>query len=274
MSILAISHQMGSGGAEIAQLVAERMAYRVVGSMEFGELVVRYGLTADRATRLGEAKPPLLERLSAETRLYLAVIQSALYEFAEQDNVIILGRGGQWLLRGIPHALRVRIIAPFDARVKHVSLALAHGAQSANPDAVRDLVQRDDVDKRGRARYLFDSELDDPTLYDLLLNMERFENAAAVAVLERLLKFPELESGPTGSQMVADRGLAARVRVALAAADDTRRHKVDVEARAGIVSLAGTSGLKEAAKVAREVPGVRSVETQLIEIPPIPPVMM
>ena len=263
MSILAISYQMGSGGAHIAQLVGQRMAYRVVGSKEFGDLVVRYGLTADRATRLSEAKPSLLERLSAETRLYLAAIQAALYEFAEQDDVVILGRGGQWLLRDIPHALRVRVMAPFEARVERVSLALAHEAQAANPDAVRHLVSRDDVDKRGRARYLFESELDDPALYDLVLNMERLESLGAAMVLEQALRFAELETTPAGRHMVADHALASRVRLALAAAAETRHHQVDVHANAGIVSLTGTPLLDAAAKVARQVPGVRGVETKL-----------
>jgi len=274
MSILAISYQMGSGGGHIAQMVAERMAYGVVGSKEFGDAVVRYGLTADRATRLGEAKPPLLERLSAETRLYLAVIQVAFYDFAEQDDVVILGRGGQWLLRGIPHALRVRVIAPFEARVKRVSLALAHDGQAVNPDTVRNLISRDDVDKRGRARYLFDSELDNPTLHDLVLNMERFEHDDAAAILEQALRLAELETSLAGRAKVADRALASRVRAALAAADEARHYRVDVDATTGIVSLTASSGLEGAAKIARQVPGVRGVKTKLIEIPPIAPLII
>lgn len=146
------------------------------------------------------------------------------------------------------------MIAPFDSRVKHVSLALAHGAQSGNPDAIRNLVERDDVDKPGRARYLFDSELDDAMLYDLVLNMERLETTGAATMIERLLRLPEFQSSTASAQMVADRGLASSVRAALAATEDTRRHKVDVEASAGVVSLTGTTGLEEAAKAARQVP--------------------
>ena len=46
------------------------------------------------------------------------ILQTTLLEFAETDNVVLMGRGGQWLLRGIPHVLRVRLIAPFEHRVK------------------------------------------------------------------------------------------------------------------------------------------------------------
>ncbi len=88
------------------------------------------------------------------------------------------------------------------------------------------------------------------------------------------MRFPEFRSSTASTQMVADRGLASRVRAALAATEDTRRHKVDVEASAGVLSLTGTTGLEEAAKAARQVPGARSVETHLIEISPIPALML
>ena len=39
------------------------------------------------------------------------MLQTALYEFAEKDRVVLMGRSGQWLLRGIPHVLRVRVMA-------------------------------------------------------------------------------------------------------------------------------------------------------------------
>ena len=40
-------------------------------------------------------------------------MQTSLLDIAETDNAVLMGRSGQWLLRGIPHVLRVRVIAPF-----------------------------------------------------------------------------------------------------------------------------------------------------------------
>ena len=265
---------MGSGGGEIARTVAERLGYRHAGSEELAKVAARYGLVAERLAHFGEAKPSLLERLSAETRLYLVVIQAAVYELAEQDNVVLLGRGGQWLLGGVGHALRLRVIAPFPARVSQLCCKLAEQAQPVSPDRVREMVRRDDADKAGRARYLYDSELNDPALYDLVLNTETAVVDSFVQLVAQLVERPELAATPESRQLVADRALNSRVQATLLAAGETRCYRIEVEAKSGVVFLAGTADLEEAARVAQQVPGVSRVVTRPIEIRPIPPVIM
>jgi osmotically-inducible protein OsmY len=72
--------------------------------------------------------------------------------------------------------------------------------------------------------------------------------------------------------MVHDRALASRVRCFLAAHPDTRKVRINVvEADRGIILLEGTTNLEHARDVARTVPGVVDVKTQLLEVPPIPP---
>jgi len=72
-------------------------------------------------------------------------------------------------------------------------------------------------------------------------------------------------------RLVADRSPGSRVQVALATHPETRKYRITVEARAGVVTLEGTAALEEAVDVARTVDGVREVKTQQVEIPPIPP---
>jgi hypothetical protein len=54
----------------------------------------------EKLSSLDESKPSLFERFDAETRRYITVLQTAVFEFAEQDRVVLMGRAGQWLLRG------------------------------------------------------------------------------------------------------------------------------------------------------------------------------
>src|SRR5207245_2440880 len=138
------------------------------------EAALRYGLLEEKLSSLDESRPSLLERFDAETRRCITVLQTALYDFAEQDRVMLQGRAGPWLIRGIPHALRVRV-------------------------------------------------------------------------------------------------LASRVQVALATNPETRRYRITVEARGGVVTLEGSAALDEAVDVARGVAGVRDVKTQQVDVPPIPP---
>jgi osmotically-inducible protein OsmY len=57
--------------------------------------------------------------------------------------------------------------------------------------------------------------------------------------------------------------------VALATHPETRRYRIPVEAKTGVVTLEGTAAMDEA--VARGVVGVRDVKTQQVDIPPILP---
>ena len=272
MPIVTISHEIGAGGPEIGQQLAERMSYRYVDHELIADAAQRYGLLEEKLSHLDESKPSLFERFDAETRRYITVIQTALYDFAEHDNVVLMGRGGQWLLRGIPHVLRVRVMAPFDVRVKRLGKKLAGPmGEQTNPRTVTELVRRDDAEKAGRMRYLYEVGISDPALYDLVINTEKLSVAAAVGLIAGVVGQPELATTPTTAQLVADRSLASRVQVALATHPETRRYRITVEARSGVVTLEGTAAMDEAADVARGVEGVRDVKMRQMDMPPIPP---
>jgi cytidylate kinase len=272
MPIVTISHEIGAGGPEIGQQLADRMGYRYVDHELISDAAQRYGLLEEKLSHLDESKPSLFERFDAETRRYITVIQTALYDFAEHDNVVLMGRGGQWLLRGIPHVLRVRVMAPFDVRVKRLGKKLAGPmGEQTNPRTVTELVRRDDAEKAGRMRYLYEVGITDPALYDLVINTEKLSVAASVGLIAGVLGQAELATTPPAAQLVADRSLASRVQVALATHPETRRYRITVEARSGVVTLEGTAAMDEATDVARGVDGVRDVKMRQMDMPPIPP---
>jgi cytidylate kinase len=272
VAIITISHQLGAGGPEIGMALAQRLGYRYVDQELIQDAVRRYGLVEEKASHMDESKPSLFERFDAETRHYITILQTTLLEFAEADDVILMGRGGQWLLRGIPHVLRVRVIAPFEARVRNwMKRTAALTGEAPNQRAAADFIRRDDSEKAGRMRYLYEVDIGDPTLYDLVLNTEKLPGEVAVDTIERAVRHPALATTDAGRRIVADRALASRVQVALAMHPETRRYRITVEAQDGVVTLEGTTALERAVEVARDVPGVREVRTRQVEIPPIPP---
>ena len=272
MAIITISPQMGSGGPEIGMALAQRLGYRYVDQELIADAVRRYGLAEEKASHLDESKPTLFERFDVETRRYITVMQTTLLEFAEQDNHVLMGRGGQWLLRGIPQVLRLRVIAPFEMRVKQwIKRTAEMTGDTPNQRAAVEFVRRDDTERAGRMRYLYEVDLDDPSLYDLIVNTEKLRYEAAVDMVERAVRRPEMATTEDGRKLLCSRVLVSSVQVALASNPETRRYRITVEARDGIVVLEGTAALDRAVEVARTVPGVREVRTQQVEIPPIPP---
>lgn len=272
MAIVTIAHVTGSGGPEIGTAVAERLGYRYVDREMISQAALKYGVVEDKLTQLDETKPSLFERFDVETRQYITVLQSALLDVAEQDHVVINSRGGQILLRGIAHALRVRVIAPFDLRVKRVIAKMAgQMAESVDVRTTAEMVRRSDQEKFGRMRYLYDVDWGDPALYDLVINTEKLTVDAAVEVIAGLVRRPQLQASEESRQAVRDRALASRVRAALAAHPETRKYRINVEAARGVIRLEGTAALEKATEVARSVAGVEDVKGHLLEVPPIPP---
>ena len=270
MAILTISQEMGSGGAEIGMTVATRLGYTYVDNEELLGRAQRYGLAEDRLARLVEDRPSWVERFDAETRRCILALQTVLYEFAQADNVVLMGGGGQWLLRGVPHALRARIVAPFAERVTRLTATLsAEGRERVTPKIVAQFIRRDDIQKAARMRYLFDVDLKDPGLYDVHINTAILSRAAAVQLLADVARQPEFASTEAGRQLVADRALASQVEVALAGHPDLRRRAINVECRQGGITMELSSGADPdvARTVAEGVPGVQSVALRAAEIP-------
>ena len=272
MAVITISHEMGAGGPDIGMGVAQRLGYSYVDHELLLDAVRRYGLAQEKLSHLDESKPTLFERFDTETRHYITVLQTTLLEFAEGDNAVIMGRGGQWLLRGIPHVLRVRVIAPFEHRVRQwIKRSADMTGETPNQRAAADFVRRDDAEKNGRMRYLYEVDLGDPALYDMTVNMEHLTTDAVVQMVESAARRPELATTEGSRRIVCARALVSRVQVALATHPETRRYRINVEAEDGIVTLEGTAALDRAVDVARKVTGVRDVQTQQLDVPPIPP---
>jgi cytidylate kinase len=148
--------------------------------------------------------------------------------------------------------LRVRVMAPFDLRVKHLGRRLAvQTGEHTNPRMVHDMARRDDTEKAGRMRYLYEVNVRDPALYDLVINTEKLPIDTAVEIIAGALQRPDMATTPASQQMIADRALASRVQLALATHPEARRYRITVEAKTGGVALAGTGAMDEAADVAR-----------------------
>ena len=274
MAILTISHEMGSGGAEIAMAVATRLKYTYVDNEELLGRAQRYGLAEERLARLAEDRPSWVERFDTETRRCILALQVVLYEFAQSDNVVLVGGGGQWLLRGVPHAIRTRIVAPFPERVTRLTATLsAQGRERVTPKTVAQFIRRDDIQKTARMRYLFDADVKDPSLYDILINTAAFSREAAVALLADVTRRPEFATMDAARDLVADRVVASQVEVALAGHPDMRRYRIDVESTRGEVTLELPAGVDPdvAITVARDVAGVQSVTLRIAEIPVVTP---
>ncbi len=113
MAIITISRQIGSLGDEIAKALTDRLGYKRIEKSQIGAILSEHGFSASDVDEYDETNPTLLQHLSERTKLFEHLIRAAIYELAAIDNVVIVGRGAQLILRDIPGTLHVRVIAPY-----------------------------------------------------------------------------------------------------------------------------------------------------------------
>ena len=122
---------------------------------------------------------PSIGDTRATLERYIDVIGMVIRDLAAQGNVLIVGQGGQAILRNEPRALHVQIIAAFEGRVQRLMKrdGLPRG------EALRRLQASDEA----RAKYVrkyYGIEWLDPYNYHLTLNTSKLSiQSAAQAII-------------------------------------------------------------------------------------------
>ncbi len=258
MAIIAISRQMGSEGYTIAAAAAKALNYDYVDRQTIVTAAKAYDVRAEDLARIADQHLLGWQAFNEEKLRYRTFLDAAYYRFAEKDNVVTAGRGIVTLVHGISHALRIRIIAPFEARV-------ARTMKKENLDHAKatHMVHQYDQDVTARISYLFGPAWMIPENYDLVINTVHDDPALYADIVVSVASHPRFRATPESTQMMRDRSLAAQVRAAIAQNAETRTAHLDATADKGHVSLKGpvwNAAVRDGAlRVAREVPGVLSV---------------
>lgn len=257
-----MTHEMGSQGSAIGKAVAEKLGYEFLRHDIIREAAREYHAVEQRLKEVVEEKPGFFEMLRDSARQYQIYITAEVYEEANKDNVVIMGRWSTILLRGVPHAIRVRILAPLASRIQRIV-----ERDQVLQDKARRRIARYDEGVRARMKQFYDVDWEDPLLYDLSLNTGRLSFEAAVAQIAQLAGAPEFRTTPEGLKIVQDLALGARVRAELKAHRETSHIDIQAEADQGMLTLVGTVFAPEdrtaAEDVAKAVKGVERVTNTL-----------
>jgi cytidylate kinase len=138
MTVITISRQFGSHGDTVAQLLCDRLGYRYFDKNLMLGLAAAKGMALETVVDLSDEKHrvrSLVERLfenypapmadpnawaagaeaSAQEQAQAAQVKQLIRASYAQGNVVVVGRGGQVVLRDLPDVLHVRVMAPLAA---------------------------------------------------------------------------------------------------------------------------------------------------------------
>jgi cytidylate kinase len=263
MAILTISREYGSDGREIGRHVAQLLDYAYVDKEQLFQDLDQIGERWGRVAReLDEVSPTLWERYDWQYRGYIAQVEAILLKYAAADRVVIVGRGGFFLLRQVPFCLKVRLVAPMEVRLERIM-----AQERMDHAAARKLIIREDQDRAGYVFANYETYWDDQSNYDLILNTGNFTEEQIVDILAAALQEKDIMATATARQNLADLSLAAQIKVRVATDPRISVPTLKVSPEAGRMVVAGVihspRELLLVQELVREAAGDRLVEFQL-----------
>ncbi len=189
MAVITISRQFGSGGITLGKMVAEKFGY----SFADTEVISKVAEMANVSTHFVETvekeaggkfskiiknmvSKSLVDRILKDERgyideeIYLDYLVLIIAQIADDGDVVIMGRGSQYILDDHPDAYHVLLINEFENRVKfmveHYDLSSKRAQQ---------VVRAEDKRRLNLYRKLGKIDYDDPHLYHIVLNMNKMD---------------------------------------------------------------------------------------------------
>lgn len=181
MAIITISREFGSLGTLVSQSVADQLGYRLVGRELINQAALRAGAPEAALAEIDELNLLGLTPSDEDIHAYVAAVRAVMNELADGRDVVIVGRGGQVILRDRPGVLCVLMIAPQLLRIERIARR-----QSIPMSAARAQIEASDRHRRRFLKRYYNIRWDDPALYDLVLNTATINVEEATRIICQL----------------------------------------------------------------------------------------
>jgi cytidylate kinase len=187
MAVITIARQFGAGGRTLGNRLAKTLNYRFLDDVVIQELARRINVTHEAVQDVENIaggffskiissmlSRSYMERMTGEDFgyidevIYLKILKEVMVDLAAKDNIILLGRGGQYILEDHPNAFHVLLVA--DNQYRNAFMQKTYNLDPAKAEsAVRE------GEKRRRQLYsLFKrSDYNDPLHYHMVFNTGR-----------------------------------------------------------------------------------------------------
>jgi osmotically-inducible protein OsmY len=262
MAIITISRGTYSGGRILAECLSEQLQYRLLSREELLQgAAKRFHPTEEQLEDALLHRPGFLETGKLKKLHYVYCVQAELARAAQGDDVVYHGQAGHLLLKGVPHHMRVRVVANLDYRI-----AAAMERANIKRERAIDLIRELDEERDKWVQWVYGTDRNDPLAYDLTVNLERTSiDSACTMVAESVQR--DFQTTPESQQVVDDLVLASEIRAQIGLDPSIHDDRIDVDCEAGIVTLSGTVrslvDADRARELVREIPGVKQVDSQM-----------
>jgi cytidylate kinase len=176
---LTISRDFGCGEERIIPALEKEFGWHVYGKDLLNFVVEKEGLNRAVLETLDEKRQAdvfdwvnyIMSSGSIPQKDYVVKVSHLIKTIVLQESAIILGRGGNYILRGKPEGLRIKITAPFDDRVDNISQLRKLALQDA-----KNLVSQMDKERKDFIDSYFHGNDQGFEDFDLVINTKSFSD--------------------------------------------------------------------------------------------------
>lgn len=211
MAILTVSREYGSGSKEIIREIMSSLHYSLVDKKVVLKDVAESGVKWETwAKELDHTSPSLWEKYDRSFRGFGALLQSILFGYALQDDVILKGRGANFLLEGIPHAYRVRLVAPLEKRIAYIAMR-----DSLDSETAQLVIERADAEKAGFVHALYGKNVKKAKHYDAVFDTGEQTAEEITDIIKKSLKERDELKTPEAVKLLSMRAVSAKIKAKL-----------------------------------------------------------
>jgi cytidylate kinase len=179
MSLITITQNYGSDGTEVASQVAQTLGWKLFDDRQLQVLIQKRGIAPEEVHKLDEKAPGYWAMFfKSRPQVFLNVLESVIYDVAHTGDGVIIGHGSQVLLRSFDCAFHVRLFSSEKRRVDELS-----ARQGLSREAALKLIRQRDREQAGFFKFAFQIDMDDPALYDLIINTQKLDAGTAAGLI-------------------------------------------------------------------------------------------
>ena len=264
MAIITISRGSYSKGKEAAEKAAQKLGYECVAREILLEASDHFNIPEMKLVRALHDAPSIFQRFTYGKEKYLAYINAAFLEHMIRDNIVYHGLAGHFMLKGVSHVLKVRILSDIEDRTE-----LEAKRENISVEEARHLLKKDDDERRRWSHALFGADPWDPNLYDLCIHIHKLSVEDAVDLICETAARPQFQKTEQSEARLLDLLVSARVKAALVrefpdVKTSSQNGQVHIQTNAPENLETQTAGRIE--ELASKVAGVKGLQVHVLPI--------
>ena len=210
MSIITISRGCCSHGKEIAEEVAEKLGYECVSQEIIFEAASSFHLPEEKLMESIHDAPGILDKITRAREKFITCFQAALLEHLKKDNVVYHGYAGYLFVPAVPHLLKVLVMAEMEDRITFLQKK-----EKMSRNSAVEFIRREDKNRADWYRYMSKADMNDPRLYDLVINIGRLDVQDACRIISTAATSETRKATPESKKAFCDLALNYHVKAAL-----------------------------------------------------------